>query len=179
MANSPAAERHNFVSILLHWLMLALLAGVYVMAELQEGEGAASFATWHYSLGLSVFVLVWLRIAARLIWPAPAEVEQGWRNVLSRGTHGALYVLMIGMPVVGWLILSAEGDATSLFGLRLPPLIAANHGLAEGLEEIHEVGGTIGYALVALHAAAALFHHYILRDGLMTRMLPGRARNRP
>ena len=175
MRHSAAADRYSFVSILLHWLMLALLAGVYVMAELQEGEGDASFAAWHYSLGLSVFVLVWLRIAARLIWAAPARVEQGWRNVLSMVTHGPLYVLMIGMPVAGWLILSAEGDAISFFGLRLPPLIAADHGLAETFEEVHEVGGTIGYALVALHAVAALFHHYILRDGLMRRMSPGRA----
>jgi cytochrome b561 len=175
MASSPTAERYKFASIFLHWLMLALLAAVYLMAELQEGEGADTFSTWHYSLGLSVFMLVWFRIVARLIWPAPAEVEQGWRNVLSKVTHGALYVLMIGMPVVGWLILSAEGDAIPFFGLHLPPLVAANHGLAEGLEEIHEVGGTIGYALVGLHAAAALFHHYVLRDGLMSRMLPGRA----
>jgi cytochrome b561 len=175
MASSPTAERYNVVSIGLHWLMLALLAAVYLMAELQEGEGADTFAAWHSSLGLSVFVLVWLRIAARLIWGAPAEVEQGWRNVLSKVTHGALYVLMIGMPVVGWLMLSAEGDAIWFFGLHLPPLVAANHGLAETLEEIHEAGGTIGYALVGLHAAAALFHHYVLRDGLMSRMLPGRA----
>jgi cytochrome b561 len=179
MANSPTAERYDFVSIVLHWLMLALLAGVYLMAELQEGEGANSFATWHYSLGLSVFILVWVRIVARLIWHAPGDVEQGWRNALSKVTHGALYVLMIGMPTVGWLILSAEGDAISFFGLHLPPLVAPNHGFAETLEEIHEIGGTIGYALVGLHAGAALFHHYVLRDGLMSRMLPRRASNRP
>jgi cytochrome b561 len=154
--------------------MFALLIGVYLAAELQEGGRARNFATWHYTLGLSVFVLVWIRIAARLIWPAPAEVEHGWRNALSKVIHGALYVLMIAMPVVGWLILSAEGDAIQFFGIGLPPLVGVNHGLAKGLEEVHELGGNIGYGLVGLHAAAALFHHYVLRDGLMTRMLPGR-----
>lgn len=173
--SSPAPSRYKSVSIALHWLMFALLIGVYVAAELQEGDDDGAFAAWHYSLGLSVFVLVWIRIVARLIWPAPAAVEGGWRNVLSKAVHGALYVLMIGMPVVGWLILSAEGDAISFFGLGLPPLVGPNHGLAEGLEEVHELGGKIGYGLLGLHAAAALFHHYVLRDGLMGRMLPSRA----
>lgn len=170
MHHSTAGDRYNFLSISLHWLMLALLAAVYITAELQEGGGRASFAAWHYSLGLSIFALVWLRIAARSIWPAPAPVEQGWRNVLSKITHGALYLLMIGMPLVGLLILNADAHVISFFGLQLPPLIAADHSVAETLEGVHEVGGTFGYALVALHAVAALFHHYVLRDGLMRRM---------
>ena len=175
MTETPPAARYAFVSIFLHWLMLILLVGAYITAELQEGAGARSFETWHYTLGLSIFVLVWLRIVARLIWPAPAAIERGWRNGLARLTHGALYVLMIGMPLIGWLILSAEGDAVSLFGVPLPPLVGADHDFAETLEQLHEVGGTVGYALVGLHAAASLFHHYVLRDGLIARMLPGRA----
>lgn len=176
MPTSPAPQRYTPVSILLHWLMLVLLAGVYLAAELQEGEGQGeAVASWHYGLGLTVFALVWLRIVVRVFRPAPPAVEGGWRNVLSKVTHLALYVLMIGMPLVGWMILSAEGEAVSFFGLELPSLIGRDHALAEQLEEVHEVGGTIGYGLIGLHAAAALFHHYVLRDGLMARMLPGRA----
>ena len=77
--SSPGPSRYKSVSIALHWLMFALLIGVYLAAELQEGDDDGAFAAWHYSLGLSVFVLVWIRIVARLIWPAPAAVEGGWR----------------------------------------------------------------------------------------------------
>src|SRR5690348_6945939 len=104
MSASPASARYTLLSIVLHWAMLALIAGAYLTAELQE-EGArrdATFQTLHYSLGLSVLLLVWLRVLARLIWPAPPSIERGWRHGLSRITHGALYVLMIGMPLVGW-----------------------------------------------------------------------------
>lgn len=175
MANSGAIGRYHLASILLHWLMLAVLVAVYVTAELREGAGDASFSNWHYTLGLSVFVLVWLRIAARLAWYGPARVEEGWRNTVSKLTHGAMYILMIGMPAGGWLMLGAEGERVSFFEVRLPPLIAPNQRLAKVFEDIHEVGGTIGYAIVGLHTMAALFHQYILRDRLMTRMLPWRA----
>ena len=81
---------------------------------------------------------------------------------------------MIGMPVAGWMILSAEGETIPFYGLELPALIGKNEQLAEQVEEIHELGGTIGYWLIGAHAAASLFHHYILRDRLFSRMIPVR-----
>ena len=174
------ADRYSSASIWLHWLMLALIAGAYASIELREfyprgSDMREAFKNWHYWLGLAVLLLVWLRIAARLVWKAPAPVERGWRNLASKATHGALYVLMIAMPLAGWAILSAEGDPVSFFGLRLPALVAQDRPLAETLEEIHELGGTIGYWLIGLHAAAALFHQYVLRDRLLARMAPRRA----
>ena len=77
---------------------------------------------------------------------------------------------MIGMPVAGWIILSAEGKTIPFFGFELWPLVSANSALAEQVEELHELGGSIGYWLIGLHAVAALFHHYILRDNLLFRM---------
>jgi cytochrome b561 len=172
-------DRYGSMSIALHWLMLALLVAVYGVIELREfyPRGSAlreGLKTWHYMLGLTVFGLVWLRVLARLLAPAPAPVEGGWRLAMSRAVHAALYAFMIGMPVAGWLILSAEGEPIPYFGAELPPLVAANEALAERVEELHELGGTIGYWLIGLHAVAALFHYYILRDGLMARMLPRR-----
>jgi len=127
-------------------------------------------------LGLSVLFLVTVRIVARLISTAPAitptpPVAQRWAAKL---VHVALYALMIGMPLAGWVILSAEGKAIPFFGLELPALVAPDKGLAEFVEEIHETAGTVGYYLIGLHALAALFHHYFMRDNTMTRMLPGR-----
>jgi cytochrome b561 len=81
---------------------------------------------------------------------------------------------MIAMPIAGWLILSAEGKAIPFFGFELPALVGANEQLAERTEEIHELGGTIGYWLIGIHAAASLFHHYVLRDRVLARMLPVR-----
>lgn len=86
----------------------------------------------------------------------------------------AVYALMIGMPLGGWLILSAEGDPIPFFGLLLPPLTGPNDELAELVEEVHESVGEAGYVLIALHAAASLVHHYLLRDDTLRRMLPWR-----
>ena len=79
---------------------------------------------------------------------------------------------MIGMPIAGWLILSAEGKNIPFFGLELPALVGKDAQLAERIEETHELGGTIGYWLIGIHAAASLFHHYILRDRVLARMMP-------
>jgi len=117
-----------------------------------------------------------LRIAVRLtgttpdIQPAPAK----WQDLSAKLLHLALYVLMIGMPVTGWLLLSASGKVIPFFGLELPALIGANKDLASQLKEVHEFVGTTGYYLIGLHAAAALYHHYIKRDNTLTRMLPER-----
>ena len=84
----------------------------------------------------------------------------------------ALYVFMLGMPVLGWMLLSVEGTPIPFFGWQLPALLNENKALAETIKEIHETGATIGYFLIGLHAAAALYHHYLLRDDTLRRMLP-------
>ena len=178
---TAARDRYSAASITLHWLMLVLIVGVYAAIELRElfpkgSDAREAMKTWHFMLGLSVLGLVWLRVAARLIWPAPTPSPRtpAWRHVAAATTHIALYGLMIGMPLAGWIILSAEGKTIPFFGLELSPLIGKNDALAERVEEIHEFGGTIGYWLIGLHAAASLFHQLILRDRLLTRMLPAR-----
>jgi cytochrome b561 len=74
------------------------------------------------------------------------------------------------MPIGGWVILSAEGETIPFFGWQLPALIAPNEMLAEQVEEIHELGSRVGYALIGLHAIGALVHHYLWRDGTLKRM---------
>lgn len=179
MIRPEPVDRYSTASILLHWLMLLLIVGVYSAIELREffPKGSApreAMKTWHFMLGLSVLGLVWLRIAARLIWPMRHSVpnEPAWRRVAARTTHLALYVFMIAMPIAGWLILSAEGKTIPFFGSELPALVGVNEGLAEQIEEIHELGGTVGYFLIGLHAAASLLHHYIFQDRLLARMMP-------
>lgn len=176
----PALDRrYSAISIGLHWLMALLFIAVYATIELREvfpkaSAPRASLKEWHYMLGVSIFVLAWIRIAARTLSPPPAT--EGAARILARVVHLGLYALMIGMPIAGWLILSGEGKPLPFFGFGVPPLTAPSEALAEAAEEIHELAGTIGYYLIALHTAAALAHHYILRDGVLARMLPARAR---
>jgi cytochrome b561 len=79
---------------------------------------------------------------------------------------------MIAMPIAGWAILSAEGKPIPFWGLELPALIAENKELAHTIEELHETAGLVFYYTLALHALAALFHHYIVKDNTLRRMLP-------
>lgn len=176
MAHANNSERYSRPSVILHWLMLLIIVGVYATIELREFWPRGSLTreglkSWHFMLGLTIFGLVWLRIVARFVWPSPAPLaEPAWRKMIAKVTHLLLYVLMIAMPLAGWLILSAEGDPIPYFGLELPPLTSPNEALAGQVEELHELGGTIGYWLIGLHAAASLFHHYILKDNLLRRM---------
>lgn len=169
-------------SIALHWLMLLLLAAVFACIELRElyprgSDIREGLKTWHFMLGLSVFVLVWIRLIARwrTPWLAP---EAGWTRWPAAAAHIALYGGMIALPLLGWLILSAEGETIPFFGLSLPPLVAPDEALAERIEDLHKTIGELGYWLIGLHAAAALFHHYGLKDGTLARMLPGFADRR-
>jgi cytochrome b561 len=177
--DKQAGERYNGFSIGAHWLTLALLVGVYACIELREffprGSGPRqALATWHYMLGLATFALVFLRLAFRVagrtppIQPRPPR----WQQRLAGLVHLALYAFLVAMPLLGWLILSTASEPVPFFGMQLPPLAAPDRALSHDLEEIHETIGTAGYYLVGLHAAAALFHHYFLRDDTLRRMLP-------
>ena len=174
-------HRYGGLSIALHWLMLVLMVGVYACIELKGNfpkgsETRELLKQWHFMLGLSVFALVWLRLLARLMAPTPQIVPAipAWQAIPAKLMHLALYGLMIGAPLAGWLILSAAGKPIPFFGLALPPLIDKNPELAGQIKELHELAGTAGYWLIGLHAVAALFHHYVSRDNTLTRMLPGR-----
>lgn len=81
---------------------------------------------------------------------------------------------MIGTPILGWIILSADGWPVPFFGWQLPPFVGNSEAITEWAEEIHETVATAGYFLVGLHATAALFHPYVMRGKTLRRMLPGR-----
>ncbi|WP_017939953.1 cytochrome b [Zestomonas thermotolerans] len=175
------STRYGGLSIGLHWLMLLLIAAVYACIELKGfypkgSEPRELLKQWHFILGLTVFALVWLRLLARLIAPTPRiePAPPAWQAFLAKLVHLALYALMIGAPLAGWLILSAAGKPIPFWGLELPPLIGEDRELAGQIKELHELAGTLGYWLIGLHAAAGLFHHYVMRDNTLKRMLPAR-----
>jgi len=175
------AARYGLLSIALHWLMLLLLAAVYACIELREyyprgSELREALKSWHFMLGLAVgvLVLVLVRIVARLSGPTPAiePAPPRWQLLSAKVLHLALYALMLGMPIAGWLILSGEGKPIPFFGLELPALIGKDKELAHLIEDWHKTIGTLGYYLIGLHALAALVHHYVQRDNTVLRMLP-------
>ena len=143
---NTAAHRYSPTSIALHWLMFLLIVGVYALIELREfyprgSDPREAMKAWHFTLGLSVFALVWLRIVVRLFSTAPPKlVEPAWRSFLAKAVHLALYALMIAMPLAGWVILSAEGDAIPFWGFNLPALVPVDEALAGQVEELHELG---------------------------------------
>ena len=173
------ASTYQPLSIGAHWLTLALLVAVYALIELRgnfpKGSDARELMkTWHGMLGLTVFGLVFVRLALRAIFPAPAIAPPppASLHTLARVMHWSLYAFLLVMPLLGWMVLSAKGKPIPLFGLELPALMAPDRDMAESLEGIHEFIGNVGYGLIGLHAAAALWHHYAMRDDTLHRMWP-------
>lgn len=182
MTGQPARRHYPNSTIVLHWLVLLLIVVAYACILLRENYPRGSdireaLKTWHFMLGLSILALTFIRGGLRMIarqTPPITPAPPRWLHLLSVVAHVAIYAWMIAMPLAGWTILSAEGDPIPFWGLTLPPLTGVSEELAGQVEELHELGGTIGYVLLGFHAAAALFHHYFLKDDTLVRMLPPR-----
>jgi cytochrome b561 len=158
------------VALALHWLAIALVLAAYATIELRDAFSKGNpardgMAVAHYVIGLSVFLLVWVRLAVRLVGGKPAfdPAPGRWQALLLGLMEWALYLFMAAIPLLGWAMLSANGTPMAFLGIELPALFAADPVLAEKLEDIHEEGAEIGLVLVGIHAAATLFYHYVMR----------------
>ncbi|ALP42346.1 cytochrome b [Aeromonas schubertii] len=172
-------QGYGLASATLHWLTLILIIAVYSTMEFRGvfPKGSVErdlMKQWHFMLGLGIFFIALGRVLLRLLWPTPRIVPTppAWMEKLAHLAHLALYALIILLPLLGWLTLSAAGKPIPFFGGELPPLIAPNPGLRGPIKETHELIANLGYALIALHGAAALYHHHILKDTTLTNMLP-------
>jgi cytochrome b561 len=170
--------QYGWLPAALHWLMLLLLAAVFASMELRGVFPKGSVAreamkSWHYTLGIAVLVLALVRLALSATAPAPAiaPAPARWQQAVAAMMKVALYGFMLGMPLLGWAIRSAKGAPVVFFGVQLPALFDASDTLAHWCKEVHEAGATIGYILIGLHAAAALYHHYVVGDNTLRRML--------
>ena len=166
----------------LHWLMalmiLGLLALGFYMEDLPLSPEKLQFYAWHKWAGVTVFVLVWLRLLWRVAHRPPAYPPSmsGLQQRLAHAGHRVLYVLMIVIPLSGWLMSSAKGVQTVWFGvLPLPDLIGRDKALGKQLADLHSALNIGLLLLIGGHAAAALFHHLVHKDDILRRMLPGRA----
>lgn len=175
---TPPRTRFPLPLIALHWLTLALIAAAYVAAQLREAfehtPTEAVVQHWHTVLGITVLGLVALRLLVRAFTRAPAiePAPPRWQARAATLVHGALYGLMVALPLTGWLMVNADGETVNWFGQSLPVLVGASRRLAHTIKDVHEAIANAGYALIGLHAAAALFHHYVVRDNTLRLMWP-------
>src|ERR1700730_16659605 len=171
-------DRQRFTPLqrLLHWLM-----AVCISAMLFIGVGMVStvmpkyltLVSIHKPLGISILVLALVRLAGRLRYGTPslpADLPEAMK-LAAYLSHYAFYVLMIGMPLIGWAMLSAAAYPVVLFGgVHLPAILPQSDRLHAPLWNAHFYLAFVFFALILLHVAAALFHALIRRDGVFEAM---------
>lgn len=170
------AERYGYPAKLLHWT-LALLLPVQIgmgwyMLSIEDQPGSGCYFALHISLGLTATLLIALRVLWRLYQapPEPPRGLPGWQRNAARASHGLLYVLMLLMPLTGYLGAAFSGEAMSYFGIPLPAWVAKNEGQKEQLFTAHSVVAWVLVAMIALHVLAALKHLLIDKDTVFRRM---------
>lgn len=183
---SAPVTGYSAPAVALHWLMAVLLVGLVIVGVYMHGLPPSPWRlhlfAWHKWAGVTAFLLLLLRAAWRGTHrppPLPASMSQPMRIAAHVG-HAVLYVLMLAVPLSGWLMSSAKGFQTVWFGvLPIPDLVARNKELAASLLEVHQSLNLLLGALVAAHIAAALKHQFMDRDGVLGRMLPFLSTRKP
>ena len=172
-------DQWGSISKLLHWLVVLLILAMawigLTMGDLPNGPDKIATYALHKSIGITILVLVLLRLGWRLYAGAPAPVPgtPSWQDKIASLTHWALYALLLAMPISGWVVNSSSGFPLQWFGLvNLPAIVGRDQELHELAETIHETLFWILVTLVVLHAAAAFYHHLFQRDATLARMLP-------
>jgi cytochrome b561 len=176
--NAPV--RYTGVAIALHWLIALAIFGAFgvglYMVDLPFSPAKLKIYSWHKWAGVTIFALVVLRCIWRLTHATPAlpDSTPAWQRHVANVTHVLLYVLIFIIPISGWLMSSAKGFQTVYFGvLPLPDLLDKNKELGDTLATVHQYLNFTMIAIVLLHAGAALKHHFIDKDDILRRMLPG------
>ena len=174
----PTDVAYTRTAIVLHWLTLALIATGFTigmrMVDLPIAPQTLRIYAYHKWIGITVFVVTLARLGWRFAHPvAPPEGLPAWQRHAARASHLSLYVLMLAIPLSGWLFSSASGVQVIYLGLiALPDLVAKDEALAAALKSVHHALNFTLAVLVPLHAGAALKHHFVEHDRVLVRMLP-------
>lgn len=176
-----SGERFGAVAQGLHWgifvlIVYQMIGALLIDAFPRESTGRQFMLDAHESVGLATLLVVLARVAWRFVDPGPPGFGPPWQQRLARFGHGALYALLLAVPMVGYFVACARGHAPAFFGLDLPSFVDRDRNLARTIKEVHEVLAWTLVALVAAHAAVALWHHLVAGEGVLRRMLPLRRR---
>ncbi|MDO5666282.1 MAG: cytochrome b [Alcaligenaceae bacterium] len=172
-------QTYNRTAIFLHWLIALGIIGTFAVGFYMQGlplsPNKLQLYSWHKWAGITLLILAVVRLAWRLSHPAPALPDS--MGTISRlaahAGHWVLYGLMLAIPMSGWLMSSAQGFPVVWFGiLPLPDLVAKNAELGELLKNAHVILNYILLITLLGHVGAALHHHFIKKDNVMSRMLP-------
>ncbi|HXZ45235.1 MAG TPA: cytochrome b/b6 domain-containing protein [Pseudolabrys sp.] len=164
----------------LHWLIVALLAALFVFAlampHIGRNTPVTTLISLHFSFGIVILAVAFLRLAWRAthVEPAPLDGVPPWQVQSARAIHWLLYLLLLVLPFLGWINASWRGMPIVMFGMELPKLIGTR---APGWGWTGDVHTLLAYyvmlTLIGLHIAAGLYHYFIRRDHVLQRMLPG------
>ena len=176
LTNSEAG--YGLVHWAIHWATVGLVFWLFylgwTMVELPLGPQKFQDYALHKSLGLTVLMLV----ALRLVWrrlntvpPLPLGMQRH-ETILAKATHHGIYVLLVLIPLTGWLYSSATASPANYFGFfAVPDLIPGNETAGKVLKIVHEWAGKLLAVFIVLHIAGALKHHFVNRDTVLVRML--------
>lgn len=178
-ATTTPSPRYGSTAKWLHWLVVILVLVQFGIAILMPDIGAHTVASrlinLHFSFGVLILVLMAVRLGKRLLHPVPLDMPSSpaWERRAAYMTQLAFYFILLVGPFLGWAFASAHKLSVDVFGIITLPAIAApraHWALTAG--DIHIYMMWTLAALIALHVAAALYHHYVRHDGLLRRMLP-------
>jgi cytochrome b561 len=174
------APGYGGIAKALHWLIVVLIIvqfGIaWIMPGTRPGSQPETLTNLHLSVGATIIILALLRVLWSLGHPVPliADNTPPWQNWIARATHVLLYLLLFLVPLLGWADAASRGWSIGLFGLgSLPPLLPTDASLADLIGNLHSFFAYSLLAVAGLHLAAALYHHFWLRDRVLTRMMPG------
>ncbi len=175
------ADTWGAVAKAFHWIVALLILGQFVTGKIAEGLKLSPLKVdmfvWHKSLGVTILLLVVLRLAWRLgnPTPAPPANSPSWETKLAAAGHYLLYALMIAVPVSGWWVSDASRvPFKAYFAVPMPDIIDTSRTVQEAAEGLHDALTNLLLVVAVVHIAAAIRHHYWRKDGVLRRMLPGR-----
>ena len=179
MTNSGNSSGYTGTAKTLHWLILALLLVQFVvgwlMPDIERDTVPDTLINLHLSMGATILIVAIVRLGWRLTHsePAPYDGLPPWQMWSARVIHWSLYVLLFVVPILGWLNASWRGFPVVMFGIELPALIGKRVPGWRWTGDVHQFFAYTMLAIAAVHIAAALYHHFIRKDGVLQRMLPG------
>ena len=180
------ASHYTRTAVGLHWLVAGLIfTGLFMgwtMTEMEVSPRKLQVYNWHKWVGVTVLGLAILRLVWRLTHRAPplAATTPRWQRVAAHAGHALLYVLMLVMPLTGWIYSNLTGYPVVYLGMiPLPDLVERNRELAGTWLNVHATLGVVLAVVVAGHVLAALYHQLVMRDGTLLRMLAWRAAPKP